>query len=706
MTNVASGATGSYPWQIPGGGVDDDHAVLEDRIGDLGFEEGQPLNAMVRVEDAEPDGGKGDSGGFTIDYYNIEWEMRDLLTNQPLSELNGVSTSGWDFSNRTSGVVTRCPYGQWDFTWSKTGYADVMINFDSFNDLTGEDKISFFMETNVVHIWRSETRFAYVPDTGTGTDALNVTSWLERDGGLITGGIFWDVAIYDDDGTKLITLTHNSEPWKIDPVADPYTSPQGPDPDTGVYSKTWANTGLEAGKVYTVITRIQIGTGGTFRTPSTLEVTLQKDLKEVKDTIDTKLDIPMSEVRADVQTALDTQLGVIQGEMEDQTKIIQDKMDQFTGAAEDLESAAAISLISAAELEEAAAISQEAAVDLQGIARRNSAKLLIPQAVVTGEPAKIRYRGYKTGLRPLIDILDFENNPIIISQPMSEIPGKPGLYEYEIKNIDSKTYEPGAPFTVIVSDDFTGNVESGAVFVETAIGKLLLPNTVLSGDKVILRFRGKGGWKPTITIVDYEGTDIVTDVKMTPIIGKERLGYFQYTIPKITSDLYVSGKPVTVTVYEPTTATVESGTFMVESTSLTSLEGLLAAGLGKENDSQQVLESINAIRGTLATGGDVGLALENIKYKLGRLPKEIGIEGIAAPIVDKVDEIKNQFVQFAGEEGYDFSQLLEIGLEKSTTVTDIRTTTDRIRGASDVMGEIIERELGGSDRPIVQVIFE
>ena len=65
-------------------------------------------------------------------------------------------------------------------------------------------------------------------------------------------------------------------------------------------------------------------------------------------------------------------------------------------------------------------------------------------------------------------------------------------------------------------------------------------------------------------------------------------------------------EPVTVTVIEPTTATVESGTFIVEATTLTSLEGLVASGASTKNVAQEALDAINSVKGTLATGGDVG----------------------------------------------------------------------------------------------------
>ena len=283
------------------------------------------------------------------------------------------------------------------------------------------------------------------------------------------------------------------------------------------------------------------------------------------------------------------------------------------------------------------------------------------------------------------------------------MPDKPGLYEYVIEEVDAKVYEPGTSFTVIVTESFTGSIESGAVYIETAGGQLLMPRTVLIGDKVLIQFRGREDWKPVITLINFENEEIVKDAKMTSV--KNINGMFEYEIDSVQPDVYVPGKPVTVTVTEPTTATVESGTFIVESTSLTSLEGLVSSGMGVKDVAQDALDAINAVRGTLATGGDVSMALERIKLKINRIPRKIAEEGITDPIVRAVDEIRDQFSQFAGDEGYDFSTLFEMGLEESPTIGGIRSTTDKVQGATEVMQKVIEQKLGGEDEPVVHSFF-
>jgi hypothetical protein len=368
-----------------------------------------------------------------------------------------------------------------------------------------------------------------------------------------------------------------------------------------------------------------------------------------------------------------------------------------------LEQAAANSLASADKLEDAALLSQDAAQDLQDIAKRQAARLLLPPSVVTGEPALLRYRGYTGGLIPLIDILDFDGNPIIQAVPMAELPDKPGLYEYAIAEVDSGTFQPETNLTIIVTESTTGSVESGSVFVQTAAGNLLMPRTVLLGDKVIIRFRGRKDWKPKITIKDFEDKVIVDQVAMTK--SEDTEGVFEYVINEIRAEEYDAGKPATVTVTEETTAAIEEGTFLVESTSLSTLEGLVASGSGVKAVAVEVLDAIKAVEGTLATGGDISMALENLKVKLDRMPKLIE-EGMASsPVASAVNEISEQFRTFAGEEGYDFTTLLEKGLSESSTISDIRKKTDEVQGATEVMQKVIEQKLGGEDAPVVHSFF-
>jgi len=230
-----------------------------------------------------------------------------------------------------------------------------------------------------------------------------------------------------------------------------------------------------------------------------------------------------------------------------------------------------------------------------------------------------------------------------------------------------------------------------------------MPGTVLLGDKLNIRFRGRPDWKPTIKITDFENEVLIDDLRMTLV--KNETDIFEYTIVEVSNDIYKPGKPITVTVTEAKTAASETGTILVESTSLSSLEGLVAAGAGQKSIIQDTLDAINVVKGNLATGGDISMALEEIRLRMRDLPKELADEAITVPIISAVDKMREEFINFAGEEGYNFQTLLETGLEESSTITDIRNTTDEVQGATEVMQKIVEQKLGGEDAPIVHSFF-
>jgi hypothetical protein len=709
---IASTANdGSYDWVIP-------DAVLK------GANNSYTNYNLVKVRVSDVNDGQvydNSDNNFKIDYYKITWDVRDLLTNAALSDLAviEVKTADPNFIQwQEVGVTTTpprvqpTPFGSWLATWSKTGYGNAgqVVTADQ------DRSYQLFMETSAVHIWRAVSDFSYNPDTNT----LDVVSFLERDGSVITGVVRLDVKFFD--GSTLIhTLTAiaATEPQK-------FTS-------AGVIVQQWASTGLVASKVYAVVTSAEIGTGGVFNSPTSFSITetkklddleafvagrLDKDLSEVETSVggvvQTKLDAQklsidskLDEQKTSIDTKLDAQKTSLEGKLDAQTTAINTALNNFTlsvaASIVSLEKAANNSLASAAVLEDAAELSKDAALNLEEIGKRQAAELLIPQSVVTGEDVQLRYRGYTTGLIPLIDVLDDANFPLLQAVPMVEYPDNPGIYGIVIKNLDAAVYKPGTLFTVIVTESTTGSIESGAIFVEKAVGQLLMPASVLLGDKLNIRYRGRPDWKPVIKIIDFENVIVVDNEKMTKI--KDELDLFEYTINEITADVYIPGKPITVTITEELTSASATGTVLVESTSLSSLEGLVASGAGQKSIIQETLDAIESVKGTLATGGDISVALEAIRLQLQEIPKEIPQESITVPIISAVDEIREEFLQFTGEEGYNFTTLLEKGLEESATIIDIRETTDVVQGTTEVMQKIVEQQLGGEDAPVVHSFF-
>ena len=46
-----------------------------------------------------------------------------------------------------------------------------------------------------------------------------------------------------------------------------------------------------------------------------------------------------------------------------------------------------------------------------------------------------------------------------------------------------------------------------------------------------------------------------------------------------------------------------------------------------------------------------------------------------------------------------------MGLSESPTVADIRSATDKVQGATEVIQKVIEKKLGGDDEPVVHSFF-
>ena len=116
------------------------------------------------------------------------------------------------------------------------------------------------------------------------------------------------------------------------------------------------------------------------------------------------------------------------------------------------------------------------------------------------------------------------------------------------------------------------------------------------------------------------------------------------------------------------------------------------------------------MKGSLATGGDVGKSLEVLKQKVERIPRAIAESSGNTQMREAIGNVAEQLNTLAGDQGYDFSQLMQMGVEKgldkSESIKDIRKKTDSVQGATEIMQMIMENKLGGIDEPVVHVIYE
>ncbi len=586
----------SYPWEIPN--------TLS-------------TTARVRVSNAA-DSAVADASNadFKIDHYQITFNVKDLLSNNPLDQLtvNGANNSNpaytWLGSNQASPILRGFQAGSWTATFTRVEYGDQSVNFVADQDQT----VDIFMETQVVHVWEAKTELAYDPTN----DRVAITSTLSRDGIIVPGVTYCRIRFFD--GTALVKE---------------FETNGGPDTN-GFYGFVWNTpTGLDASKVYNVITTTKIATGGTFNTPRTFSITQVKKLQDVQDFVASRLDVSLSQVDSNIQTKLDAQTGTITSTLNTQTGIIETKLDAQTDAIEET-------------------------------------------------------------------LTSFEEKA---DEQINDL-------KTEVKNING------------ASDELNQrSVELEATNKKFA-GDLLLPNTVLVGDKnVSLKYQGFAGLQPMITIIAIDSSNkenvVVDHEPMVPTADRPEV--YEYVIEKISVPPYTPGKFVSVTVealvFESPLLTdgpvtnIESGSFVVESTTLSTLEGLVAGQSGLKDLVQSVLSNMRAMQAASSTDGNISGLLQTLTRKIDALPREvakaIAAQGDTKDMKETLNEVADQMRSLAGENmGLDFTQIVGKALDENATMADVRKKTDAVQGTTEVMQILLERKYGGVDAPVVHVVYQ
>ncbi|MCM8800523.1 MAG: hypothetical protein NC912_00695 [Candidatus Omnitrophica bacterium] len=633
--------TGSYQWTIP-------NAVLKD-------DKGMYLNynaVKVRIIDPNDPPTQDDPGvadvsdnNFKIDHYKITWKLYDLTTGEPLTNLSYTEKiTGTDIVNRTGGglttpVILPTTYGTWTTTWIASGYGEKGQNFVADSD----QSFTLFLETTVIHIWRAYSEFAYQPpETEPPTpDILNISSWLERDGAVVSGAVVPDVYLYDglslikrltaikneddpqpgkitiyycqdiplgaveiwvgqrEDGTERTVqdIVNEVAPWIVSQETINESA------FTGFFKQTWTDTPLESGKVYNTITDIMNKSGAHFRTPGSFEITAAKSLQEMQATVNSVLNKPISEVSQELQEALNTQTQLINQMMTEQTNIITQKTNEMQ------------------------------------------------------ETINTTMERFENTTRESLDLL-----------------------------------ASGAKQAV----------EAGQTLEYTALKyswkATVSPDPALVNDMITLQCQGQPGKTPFLTIYSWDNKYIVRDV---PLKESSTPGLYIYEFKA--DSRFTPGKAYTYTIIEYDTDGFVTGSGMVESMSITTVAGLASAAPEAERAAKNALEAIKAVEAVLASAdtANVALTLRNLKDSIEALPAVLMREGPTARIVEAVNNISERLNVILGEEGLDLSTLLEEALSESPTLKEIRKKTDTISMIIDLLLQIVEGKLGGLDTPVV-----
>ncbi|MFA5099641.1 MAG: hypothetical protein WC547_02015 [Candidatus Omnitrophota bacterium] len=470
-TVVASVANaGSYNWTVP-----DDRSTT----------------VKVRVLDANDETIYGTTpANFKIDYYTISWDIRDLLTNERLTNLSvsekvtGGTEVGWQAVGLTAPLTHDTPYGYWTTVWSATGFGDKGQNFTSDHD----QSFTVYLETSAVHIWRSSAEFTYDAEG----DKLKVVAYLERDGSVVQGAGKIGLYIYDDDGNP-VTYNTICDPdyYNADTNADGEKDACSPRPT--LYSSTIdvsgyfyltlpTPTGLEAGRVYAALVDIMNLSGAHFKTPTSFSITESKLLSSTEAAVKNMENVTLpgfqSSVANTINQGLLEQKSMIQSEMGTQ-------MDLLTGSTEATRDAKKAEIMAAGgmvgmiqqslttfetssgeaikRLQSGADTAVAAGQELEATAKKYSwGATIAPDPALAGDAITLQVQG-QPGKMPFVSIYSWDNKTIFGDQMMLET--RPGFYIFSFQ-ADTR-FAVGKAYTYLVNEITTGGLVSGSGMVES-----------------------------------------------------------------------------------------------------------------------------------------------------------------------------------------------------------------------------------------------
>jgi hypothetical protein len=604
----------------------------------------QSTGVKVRVIDAADATAYGTSNAFTIDLYQITFQVRDLLSNALIGTLtvSGIHSTNpayvWNESGLNAPVTKGLAAGPWSATWVQSNYGDQSTSFVADQDQT----ITVLMETKVVHVWEAVTELAY----SAGTDTVSTASTLRRDGITVQGASSIEIKFFEPGNSTAVKV---------------FNDPTAPD-ENGFYNFIWnPPTNLNAGIVYNVITKINLAaTGAVITTPRTFSIAQESQLQTVQDNVNDKLDTPLSQVKDDVTNAvsdkLDSQTVVIQSKLDSQKASLDSKLDAQSSTIS-TQLTAQTSTISTQMAAQTSAIDSKlvsfesktneqiskinssvtdiggASIELQknaavqeGTASRFAGKLVMPASVLVGsQNISIIYLGPRENLIPMLSISYRDKSTgkeVVIEQdvPMSSEPLQPDTYSYVIKKVEAPPYPAGGVVTVRV---------------------------------------------------------LAKDVYVNPLI------------PDKTFDSFVFGS------------------FVVETTTLSTLEGLVAGQSGVKAVAQDTFDAVRALQAEVGVGGHMSEALTNLNTKVDALPKAVSKEGATSQMKNAINEIATQIKSLAGDSmGYDMGQIVGKALDDSSSLKDIRKKADEVQGTTELMQILLESKMGGVDAPVTLMMYE
>ncbi|MFA5147366.1 MAG: hypothetical protein WC515_08320 [Candidatus Omnitrophota bacterium] len=441
-----------------------------------------PVAIKVRILDYNDSAVYTDTPDLDMDYYNVNWTLRDFLTGLPIAGGLAVRDDSIGWNDTELGctvdhpILHKTPYGTHEASWTHKDYGEATVNYTVSTDTNN----TIYLESKIVHVWSATTEYSYEPET----DKVSFRSYLVRDGSIAgardENGTFHTIAtnctveIYYANGTLIKELNTSDVS------------------DAGFFSITWEDTNLSVNDTYSAITQIMTETGGRFRTPFMLNIIPTYTLYNVSENIMDKIDVPLRDINASLMGAMQNQTITIQDMMENQTGIIENKTEEMQdsinttlGSFENRTYAAITSLESGAlNITNASAEALTASAQLQSTAEKFSWKgALSPDPALVGDNVTLSIQGPAEAdnltLVPLLDIYSWDNkyiiqsalaNNITITLTEANISGvirvsSSAVYTYQF--IADSRFTAGKAYTYIVSEPITGGMVTGSGMVES-----------------------------------------------------------------------------------------------------------------------------------------------------------------------------------------------------------------------------------------------
>jgi len=449
----------TYAWTIP----DDRSTTVKVRVLDAADETIYGTCAAV----------------FTIDYYNITWDVRDLLTNERLTNLSVTETNSdgvtidWQASALTSPVTHATPYGTWTTVWTSSGYGDKGQNFTA----DGDKSFTIYLETSAVHIWESDAVFTY----DAVNDKLKVTAWLQRDGSVVTGASKVGIYIYDESGNIMTyNSTCDSEYYNYDSNGDGEADRCSPRPtlysssidSSGYFFLTLpAPTGLASGVAYAAVVNITNASGAHFKTPTSFSITEAAALNETVSAIDTLSTVTLPTFQSSVQNTLNQGIA-------EQKQMITDIMVGTGGDATTImNSGGMVGMIQSSltsfetktneaitKLQSGAETAVAAGQELEATSKKFSWKASVsPTTALVGDTITIQVQG-QANLLPLLSVYNSNDKAVVSSTLMTE--SRAGFYTYSFP-ASTANFIAGKAYTFLVTENTTGGMVSGSGMIES-----------------------------------------------------------------------------------------------------------------------------------------------------------------------------------------------------------------------------------------------